>query len=210
MSTTQGSDAAEARVVSRRDAIVGALALAAGALLAQKPETAHALDGQYVLVAGAYSAANATLIMRTFDGAIFSPAYSSVALTANTGLIHYGVDGQSFGGDPGSAGVFGHTAHAAHYGVLAQHAGAGTALKVEGKARFSRSGRASISKGAMTRTITGVANIGTDSLIMATLQGPAGTGVVIAYTQRISATSFRIVLNKAATRSALVAWFIIN
>jgi hypothetical protein len=73
------TQAAVPAVMSRRDAIVGALALAAGTLIARRPDVAAAADGQYVLVGGSYSAANETFIMRTFDGAIFSPAYSAGA-----------------------------------------------------------------------------------------------------------------------------------
>jgi hypothetical protein len=210
MGSSNGSDTEDTRTVSRRDAIVGALALAAGTLLIQKPEAAHATDGQYVLVGGSYTSANSTLVMRTFDGAVFSPAYSAAMLTSNIDLVHYGVDGQSFGGDPGSAGVYGHTANASHHGVLARHTGGETALKVEGKARFSRSGKATISKGRSVRVVGGLTGLATDSLILATLQGPAGSGVQIGYAQRIDTTSFRVVLNKAATRATSVAWFIVG
>jgi hypothetical protein len=209
MAGSDGTVEKEAAVISRRDAIIGALALAAGSLIAQKPDTARATNGQYVLVGGAYTSSESTLIMRTFDGSL-SAAYSSGGLTTNVGWVHYGIDGQTFGGDPGGAGAYGHTAVASHYGVLAQHTGGGTALRVEGKASFSRSGKATITKGHAGCTVTVPSGVDADTLVLATLRGSAGTGVHLLYAKYATATTFTVKLNKAATSTVSIAWLIIG
>ena len=107
MARSTGTDTAEAAVLSRGEAIIGALALAAGALIAQKPETAAAANNQPVLVGSSYTSLSSTFITRMFDGGLFSPAYSAGGLTTNDGPTHFGIDGQTLAGGPGSAGVYG-------------------------------------------------------------------------------------------------------
>ena len=97
--------------------------------------------------------------------------------------------------------------------MLARHLAAdGTALRVEGRATFSRSGRASVSKRHSTRTVTVASGgIASDALILVTLQASAGGGVYVRYARRTSATTFQVVLNKAATTStATFAWIILG
>jgi hypothetical protein len=124
--------------------------------------------------------------------------------------LHYGLDGQTFAGDAGSAGVHGHTEAAGHYGVLARHTASGTALRVEGKAGFSRSGKAAVARGHSTQTVTVASGVGTGSMILVTLQGSAGSGVVLRYAKRLSATTFQVALNKAATTTVTFAWMIVD
>ncbi len=85
----------------------------------------------------------------------------------------------------------------------------GVALDVHGKAHFTRSGRALIGAAKTYRDIP-CANLGTGSMILATLQGSGGTGVAVAYCARLSSTKFRVVLTRATTRSVYVAWFVLN
>lgn len=93
--------------MSRKEATMGALALAAGALITQKSETAASANNQPVLAGGSYTSQTSTFIMRTFDGGLLSPAYSAGGLTTNDGPTHFGIDGQTLAGGPGSAGVYG-------------------------------------------------------------------------------------------------------
>jgi hypothetical protein len=95
--------------------------------------------------------------------------------------------------------------------MQAQHyQAAGTALKVIGRVSLSRSGKATITKGHSGCTVTVASGVDANSLIVATLQGSAGTGVYLLYAKRASATTFTIKLNKTATATVSVAWFLIG
>jgi hypothetical protein len=94
-------------------------------------------------------------------------------------------------------------------GLLAASTG-GTALQVQGVATFSRSGSGSIAKGHSTTTVAGLTNIGTNALILVTLQGSPGSGVYLKYAKRLASTKFQVVLNKAATAKVYFAWMILN
>jgi hypothetical protein len=193
--------------ISRREAIVGALALAAGALIASPPKTASAVDdGGPVLVGGSAQSENSTTILRLSTAGFLSIA----GLNTNEGAREYGVDGQSLSGDAGSAGAFGHTAATGHYGVLARHSAGGTALRVEGTASFSRSGRSAVSKGHSTRIVEVPSGIGATTMILVTLQGDPGSGVYLRYATRESSTSFKVVISRPATKSVLFAWMLLR
>jgi len=85
----------------------------------------------------------------------------------------------------------------------------GRALDVRGKACFSSSGSSVISCGSHTKTVSGVA-LDENALILVTLQGYAGCGVCVSYAQKITDTSFKVVLNKPASKQTPFAWFVIN
>jgi hypothetical protein len=92
-------------------------------------------------------------------------------------------------------------------GVFATATAAGTALEVRGKAKFSRSKKASIAKGKSSLKVT-LAGVTSASYVIATLQSKR-TGT---YVQAVvcATGSFTIYLNKAVTATTYVAYFVIN
>ena len=209
-------------VISRRDAIVGALALAAGALIASKPETARAADGDPMLVGRTIGCSGMTWVKRTPSGSPEGDTYCDGLITSAIGPGYYGFFGQAGTlAGPGSGGVFGAAGAAGQYGMWAANNAPGgvglraastdgIALQVLGAATFSRSGRGSIAKGSSTATVAGLTNVGTNALILVTLQGSAGTGVYLRYAKRLASTKFQVVLNKAATAKVYFAWMVLN
>ena len=209
MANSNGSEAASPAVISRRDAIIGALALAAGSLIASAPEVALAADGGTMFIgSNMVSGSPTSITRRTVPG---SDDLSYVFLNHNLGDQHIGVYGSpTWQAGAESIGVYGLANTAGHYGVLAEHDDGGTALKVVGKASFQRSGRSSVSKGKASKTVTGLSGVATTSMILVTLQGSGGSGVYLKYAARVSSTSFKVVLNKACTSAAKFAWMIVD
>jgi hypothetical protein len=120
--------------------------------------------------------------------------------TADTKSGVAGIDSSAGGG----YGLYGRSASGT--GVLAASP-SGTALKVEGKVTFSRSGLATIAKGKTSVTIP-LAGVTTSTLVLATLQQVLN-GVLIA--GAVPATdSFTIYLSGAPTANLKVAWFVIG
>jgi hypothetical protein len=83
----------------------------------------------------------------------------------------------------------------------------GTALSVVGKAKFSRSGSASVGQGGKSKTVT-VPGMKSTSLVLATLQTSV-TGVYIAAAVPASG-KFTVHLNKNTPAAAKFAWFVLN
>lgn len=118
-------------------------------------------------------------------------------------------------GPPGQfgTGVYGYSGTVAppvapnNIGVYARGDGASTALRVQGKATFSRSGRTYVGAGYYSRTIT-LAGVTTSSLVLATLQ-TRRTGVYIAAAVP-AAGKFTVYLNKAVTATTYFAYFVLN
>jgi hypothetical protein len=214
MSGSNGSKAAEAGLLSRRQAIVGALALAAGSLIAAGPKEAAALGGDPVTAAGSFYANGGCTLFLTSNGTNTGVEYAQAMINRN------GLGGspiQAFGGQimaaapAGSAGTYGFAWETPHYGVHAIHdKAAGTALKVEGRAKFSRSGRAYISKGHLTATVTVPSGVDAGSIILVTLQGSAGVGNHVRYAKRLTSTTFQVMLTKAASVKVAFGWMILN
>ena len=199
-------------VLSRRDAIVGALALAAGALIAQKPEPALAANGSTVMVGLPHTGNLPTVLWHTVSGNI-GPVLSQALFAGQYNEVEYGVEGEVTTNSSGQGtGVRGLAGTVLQTGVLAQNtAVGGTALRVVGAASFSRSGINTIAKGTTFRTVSGLSGIGPAAKVLATLQGSAGTGVYILYAERRSTTQIRVHLNKAATTTtARFAWIILD
>ena len=221
MARTEESETAAPVTISRRDAIVGALALAAGTLIASKPDVALAANGDTMLQGRLMYDTAATQLTR-YDPAILGGIndVSYAILNHNLGDQHIGVYGsptEQAGAE--SVGVYGLASGASHYGVHAKHYDMGgvallatnhdgTAIVVDGKARFSRSGLVTVTKGHSTKTVTVYSGVATTSRILVTMQGDGGSGVYLRYATRTGATTFKIVLTKAATKSVKFAWMI--
>lgn len=211
MGDTKGSETAPA-VISRRDAIVGALALAAGTLIASKPDAAFAADGDTMRVGTDMVSTVATSITRRDPAILFGINDLSYAfLNHSFGDPQVGVyGGVSDVAAVESVGVLGLASSTGQFAVQAEHVNGGTALKVIGKAEFQRSGRSSVSKGKSTKTVTGLSGVATTSMILVTLQGSGGSGVYLKYAARVSSTSFKVVLSRACTSSVKFAWMIVD
>ena len=124
--------------------------------------------------------------------------YASSA--ANDG-VHGGTTGN------GRSGVSGwDTSPGGGYGVYASSL-KGTALHVQGKATFSRSGAATIAKGKTSVTV-GLAEVTASSLVLATLQQFVEGSQIAAAVPATNA--FTIYLNEAATADTRVAWFVLD
>jgi hypothetical protein len=121
-----------------------------------------------------------------------------------TGTGVYGFSGASVPAAPAHVGVFGYTDSG--YAVYAR-AATGTALYVDGKARFRRSGRTYVSAGHSTRVIT-LAGVTTASYIIATPQ----TNRAGVFVQAVVPASgkFTIYLNKTVSATTYVGYLVIN
>jgi len=214
MADSKGMEAATPAVMSRREAIIGALALAAGTLIAAKPEAAHAANGQSVTTGGIFYTSAETIVYLTSNATDTGNMVSGAMLNRNgfMGGPNQAVAGSVYSSAPaGSAGVWGKAWGSAQIGVQAANSVAGaTALKVEGKVELSRSGRATVSKRHSTRTVTVASGIDAAALILVTLQSSPGSGVYLKYAKRTSATTFKVYLNKAATSTVTFAWMIVG
>jgi len=221
MAGSKGIKAAAPAVISRREAIMGALALAAGTLIASKPDIALATNGDTMRLGTLMYDTTYTSITR-YDPAILSGIndVSYVYLNHSLGDQHIGVYGAPTDqAGPLSVGVYGLASKADHYGVQAEHSdAAGVALRatnpggigivVEGKSKFSRSGLVTVTKGHSTKTVTVSSGVATTSRILVTLQGNGGSGVYLKYATRTSATTFKVYLTKSASKSVKFAWMI--
>ncbi len=92
-------------------------------------------------------------------------------------------------------------------GVYARGDGASVALKVQGKATFSRSGRSYVSASHSSRLVT-LAGVTTTSLVIVTLQ-TYRSGVYVAAAVPASG-KFTVYLSKAVTATTYFAYFILN
>jgi len=121
-----------------------------------------------------------------------------------TGTGVYGFSGATVPGAPAHTGVFGYSDSG--YGVYAR-AATGTALYVNGKAGFSRSGKVAITAGhsSVAKSLAGVT---TSSLIIAVLQTAKGGYYLVAAVP--AAGKFTVYLNKAAVSTMYVAYFVVN
>jgi hypothetical protein len=118
--------------------------------------------------------------------------------------------GAGITGDGTLAGVVGRTPSADGFGVIAE-GGVGSALKVSGKAVFTRSGIAAFpkKKNYILITVPGGLTTGV-SRIIATMQGSPGSNTWIAYACRNSASTIKVRLNKKSSKSTTVAWMVFD
>ena len=121
-----------------------------------------------------------------------------------TGTGVYGFSGASVPAAPASTGVFGYSDSGT--GVYAK-AATGTALYVNGKAKFSRSGRSTIGSGKSSLVVN-LAGVTTSSLVFAVLYSNRSGRYVRAVTPTTG--KFTIYLNTTVTSSTYVSWFVVN
>jgi hypothetical protein len=122
------------------------------------------------------------------------------------GIGNFGVEGDGFG--TRGTGVFGFAGDPGTIGVQA-YAGSTdrVALKVTGKAQFTRSGRATISSGASSKAIS-LAGVTTSSIVFAVLaSNRSGRWVRAVVT---AAGKFTIYLNTSVTSATYVFWWVLN
>jgi len=157
-----------------------------------------------------------------------SPSLAAIlgqSLTSSTGVLGYSVTDHNLTGQgpaaPAKTGVYGYAAQdATAVGVKGEStvgtgglftATTGTALRVAGKAKFSRSGRASVPKGKTSVDIAVPGGIAANSVVHATLQTyRAGVSIAAVRTNYPVAGKARIYLTKVAstTVSTSVGWFV--
>jgi hypothetical protein len=97
---------------------------------------------------------------------------------------------------------------------VAVHASAGLdaaiALKVDGQARFSRSGKATVLAGHTTVVVSPV-HVTSSSFVVATIQGAGASGIYVRNVSVSVANSrFTIRLSKAPSVNTIVGWFLLN
>jgi hypothetical protein len=107
------------------------------------------------------------------------------------------------------AGVIGVTEASVGVGVLAENAGGGNALQVEGPAIFSRSGLATVPAGVKKITVTGV-SLTSASLILAVAQQAMGRSFVTSAVPDVPGSQFTINVGFAPKLDMSVAWFVVN
>ena len=215
--TEKSRKADGAGMLSRRDAIVGALALTAGSLIASKPDVALAATGGTMYIGTDMVSTSITSITRRTAGA---DDISYAFLNHNLGDQHIGVYGSptdQAGAE--SVGVYGLASSASHYGVRAEHYDmegvallatnpSGTALVVDGKAKFFRSGIGLVSKGRASKTVTVPSGLNTRSRFIVTLMSDGGSGVYLKYAGLRNATQFKVVLTKKSTKATKFSWMV--
>jgi hypothetical protein len=114
----------------------------------------------------------------------------------------FGVAGRAAGG----VGALGDSPDGVGVWANSQNA---TALKVTGKAHFSRSGILTVPAGKSSATQTGV-TLTSASLVLATVQQDRPGVWVRSAVPKVTAHSFTLHLSKAVPARTKVAWFVVN
>jgi hypothetical protein len=136
-----------------------------------------------------------------------------------TGTPHTGVHGECHI-DANSNGVYGasnagvgvRATSTSGIGLLAAAANTASAaaLKVDGRAVFSRSGKAKVLSGHASVVVSGIP-LTSSSLVLATIQGSGASGVYVRNVAvSVGSSLFTIRLSKAVAADTNVAWFIVN
>jgi hypothetical protein len=147
------------------------------------------------------------------EGVVGVDAFGQIGVLGlgGTGVVGIG-DGL---GPPGlyGTGVYGHAGASAtpvpptNVGVYARGDGSATALRVQGKAVFSRSGRTYVAANRSYRVVT-LAGVTSASLVLVTLQSRR-TGVYVVAAVP-AAGKFTVYLNKAVTATTYFAYMVLN
>lgn len=178
---------------------------ALGAMLFLANDSAYAPEeANFPAACGGWAGAGAT----AGAGGLANGMYGYTDNAAGYGVV--GANGNSQGS--GGAGVLGITYGAGAAGVVARDDGGdSTALKVQGKATFTRSGRANVAAGKSYVDVVPADGLGTSANILATLQTHrSGVWVAACRKNYPSTGKVRIYLNKvaSATNTTAVAWFV--
>lgn len=195
---------------SRRALLTGGLSglVALGASALGRPAPVQAgVDGDVVL-----GASNATTDTTSLYNTTNSNTVLSLTANANgNGVLSGSTAGSGVWGYS-TSGAGGYVTSESSTGVYARST-TGLALAVNGKASFSRSGRASVPAGKSYADITPVGGLGGVPKILATPQVKrAGVYVAAVRSNYPTAGKAGIYLNKVAstTKSTPVAWFVIG
>jgi hypothetical protein len=178
--------------------VQGSSTLAAGVLgwSVTPPDPTWFVDG-ITAYTGVFGSAPAGDGVSTFGSGVWGDSDDSgVYGTGSIGVLGYGgvgVEGDAFGA--GGIGVYA-------FGDPTQ-----TALQVNGKVKFSRSGRSTIGSGKTSITVT-LAGVSTGSRIFAVLHSNKSGRWVRAVVP--TTNKFTIYLNTKVTSATYVAWFVIN
>lgn len=133
-----------------------------------------------------------------------------------------GSDGVEGSADTGASGVFGSNFGSGNgirgqstkgTGVLAESGASGTALRVVGKAQFSRSGLATVAGTAShpkSSVVVSHVRLGGGSMVLATPQKNVAGMSVQAAVPNVAAKTITIFLNKAVSVGYPVAWMVIE
>jgi hypothetical protein len=203
---------------SRRAILAAAFGagVAAIASAVARPEPARATNGDAVLVGGTFNGTSVTTIQNLTNAA--------TALAGSSGSSGIGVGGNSDSGPgvQGNSGTGFGVSGVSSTGVgvagdgstsgtgvwaTASVSGGGIALQVDGKVKFSRSGRTTMAAGTSSKTVS-LPGITTGSLVFAVLGSNRSGRWVRAV---VPATgSFKIYLNTTVPSSTYVSWFILN
>jgi len=181
-----------------------------------------------VLSVVSQSASQAFAVDNQAGTAVFGNSTSAYGVVGNgpIGVLGQGVsgvaigtDGRGFGaGGVGArgwatstsgqtVGVVGRVDSPSGFGVLARNTAGGTALEADGKVRFRRSGKATISAGASSKKVT-LAGVGSTSMVFAVLAQSRSSRWVRAVVP--ASGYFTIHLNGTVATKTLVSWFVLD
>jgi hypothetical protein len=164
-----------------------------------------------VAVSGEHTARGSFGALATDDKGVYGRAedsdtygvWGTCAATANGGAAVHGVALA-----PSSNAIEGDASSAARYAGLLRHTGDGTALRVEGRTEFTRSGVATIPAGANRVTVTPEGPVTNRSFVLATLQEARGGVHVAAGIPNAAAGTVTIRLNQPVNSATRVAWLV--
>jgi hypothetical protein len=201
---------------------LGSLAVAVLALmvfaLAGRPQASQATTADGDVVLGSQAGPGCTVGVNpnceNSPTGLFNTAtngdtvFAAIASTSGTAVYAHSVTGYGVEGTSASgAGVHGTATDPTGIGVLADGP---TALKVNGPAVFSRSGKVTIALGSSTAKVQPI-NLKSSSLVLATIQGNVAGVYVRGVTIVTGASgSFTVHLNKSAPSAITVGWFVVN
>lgn len=191
---TAGAAAASALALQSIAASVGARAASGDPLILGTDNEAASTTG---LIRS--SGTGPTLVVTRTDPNLAALVVDGHVYVNNGAVVSYGGTGLGLSGQATSG-----------TGVVASAEPAGVALRVSGRATFSRSGRVTVRAGRRSATVTQI-GLQTRSMVFATLQ-QYRSGVHIAAAVPIPGPPGRIViyLNRAVSSDTRVAWFVLE